>query len=132
MSKQLPQDFVMGGATAAYQVEGATKEDGKGRVLWDDFLDKQGRFKPDPAADFYHRYDEDLALAEKYGHQVIRVSIAWSRIFPDGAGEVEPRGVAFYHKLFADCAAHHIEPFVTLHHFDTPERLHEACDWLSQ
>ena len=79
MSKQLPQDFVMGGATAAYQVEGATKEDGKGRVLWDDFLDKQGRFKPDPAADFYHRYDEDLALAEKYGHQVIRVSIAWSR-----------------------------------------------------
>ena len=65
MSKQLPQDFVMGGATAAYQVEGATKEDGKGRVLWDDFLDKQGRFKPDPAADFYHRYDEDLALAEK-------------------------------------------------------------------
>lgn len=132
MSKQLPQDFVMGGATAAYQVEGATKEDGKGRVLWDDFLDKQGRFKPDPAADFYHRYDEDLALAEKYGHQVIRVSIAWSRIFPDGAGEVEPRGVAFYHKLFAACAAHHIEPFVTLHHFDTPERLHEAGDWLSQ
>ena len=63
---------------------------------------------------------------------MIRVSIAWSRIFPDGAGEVEPRGVAFYHKLFADCAAHHIEPFVTLHHFDTPERLHEAGDWLSQ
>lgn len=103
MRKQLPKDFVIGGATAAYQVEGATKEDGKGRVLWDDFLEKQGRFSPDPAADFYHRYDEDLALAEAYGHQVIRLSIAWSRIFPDGAGAVEPRGVAFYHRLFAAC-----------------------------
>ena len=66
MRKQLPKDFVIGGATAAYQVEGATKEDGKGRVLWDDFLEKQGRFSPDPAADFYHRYDEDLALAEAW------------------------------------------------------------------
>ncbi|QVI35249.1 6-phospho-beta-galactosidase [Lacticaseibacillus chiayiensis] len=132
MSKQLPKDFVMGGATAAYQVEGATKEDGKGQVLWDPFLKKQGRFSPDPAADFYHRYDEDLALAEQYGHQVIRISIAWSRIFPDGAGAVESRGVAYYHRLFAACAKHHIVPFVTLHHFDTPERLHEAGDWLSQ
>lgn len=132
MNKTLPKDFLMGGASAAYQVEGATKEDGKGRVLWDDFLEKQGRFSPDPAADFYHRYDEDLTLAEEYGVQVIRVSIAWSRIFPDGAGRVEPRGVAYYHKLFADCAKHHIEPYVTLHHFDTPERLHKAGDWLSQ
>ena len=132
MSKTLPKDFLMGGATAAYQVEGATKEDGKGRVLWDDFLEKQGRFSPDPAADFYHRYEEDLSLAEKHGVQAIRVSIAWSRIFPDGAGAVEPRGIAFYHKLFAACKAHHIEPFVTLHHFDTPERLHELGDWLSE
>ncbi|PCL26624.1 6-phospho-beta-galactosidase [Lacticaseibacillus rhamnosus] len=132
MRKQLPKDFVIGGATAAYQVEGATKEDGKGRVLWDDFLEKQGRFSPDPAADFYHRYDEDLALAEAYGHQVIRLSIAWSRIFSDGAGAVESRGVAFYHRLFAACAKHHLIPFVTLHHFDTPERLHEIGDWLSQ
>ncbi len=132
MSKTLPKDFLMGGATAAYQVEGATKEDGKGQVLWDDFLKKEGRFAPDPAADFYHRYDEDLALSEKYGVQVIRVSIAWSRIFPDGTGAVEPRGVAYYHKLFASCKQHGIEPFVTLHHFDTPERLHVAGDWLSQ
>ncbi|WP_125764217.1 6-phospho-beta-galactosidase [Companilactobacillus hulinensis] len=132
MTKTLPKDFVMGGASAAYQVEGATKEDGKGRVLWDDYLEKQGRFSPDPAADFYHKYEEDLTLAEKYGVQVIRVSIAWSRIFPDGAGKVEPRGVAFYHKLFAACEKHHIVPYVTLHHFDTPERLHNNGDWLSQ
>src|SRR5699024_7331861 len=95
---KLPKDFLMGGASAAYQVEGATKEDGKGKVLWDDYLEKQGRFSPDPAADFYHRYDEDLALSEKYGVQTIRVSIAWSRIFPEGTGRIEPRGVEYYHK----------------------------------
>ncbi|KRO00159.1 6-phospho-beta-galactosidase [Companilactobacillus kimchiensis] len=128
---KLPKDFLMGGASAAYQVEGATKEDGKGKVLWDDYLEKQGRFSPDPAADFYHRYDEDLALSEKYGVQAIRVSIAWSRIFPEGTGAVEPRGVAYYHKLFAACAKHHIVPFVTLHHFDTPLKMHEIGDWLS-
>lgn len=132
MSKTLPNDFLMGGASAAYQVEGSTKEDGKGRVLWDDFLEKKGHFSPDPAADFYHHYDEDLALSEKYGIQAIRVSIAWSRIFPKGAGEIEPRGIAYYHKLFAACKAHNVVPFVTLHHFDTPESLHLAGGWLSQ
>lgn len=132
MSKVLPRNFLMGGASAAYQVEGATKEDGKGPVLWDDYLKKQGRFSPDPAADFYHRYEEDIALSARYGVQAIRVSIAWSRIFPDGAGAIEPRGVNYYHKLFASCKRHGVEPFVTLHHFDTPERLHLAGDWLSQ
>lgn len=132
MAKTLPKDFLMGGASAAYQVEGATKEGGKGRVLWDSFLEKEGRFSPDPAADFYHRYDTDLTLSEKYGVQAIRISIAWSRIFPNGSGAVEPRGVEYYHQLFADCQKHHVVPFVTLHHFDTPERLHLAGDWLSQ
>lgn len=131
MSKTLPKDFLMGGASAAYQVEGASKEDGKGRVIWDEFLEKQGRFSPDPAADFYHLYDGDLALAEKYGVQTIRVSIAWSRIFPDGYGHLEPKGVAYYHHLFASCRKHHIEPFVTLHHFDTPEKLYKDGDWLN-
>ncbi|WP_155286836.1 6-phospho-beta-galactosidase [Lacticaseibacillus zhaodongensis] len=131
MSKTFPKDFIFGGASAAYQVEGATKEDGKGRVLWDDYLEKQGRFSPDPAADFYHHYDEDLTLSEKYGVRALRLSIAWSRIFPDGDGKVEPRGVAYYHRVFKSCQEHHVEPFVTLHHFDTPEKLHEEGDWLS-
>lgn len=128
---KFPKDFVFGGASAAYQVEGATKEDGKGKVLWDDYLEKQGRFSPDPAADFYHRYETDLELSEQFGVQVIRVSIAWSRIFPEGVGEVEPRGVDYYHKLFAACEKHNIIPFVTLHHFDTPQKMHEIGDWLS-
>ena len=59
MFKTLPKDFMLGGATAAYQAEGATKEGGKGAVAWDEFLEKQGRFSPDPASDFYHRYEED-------------------------------------------------------------------------
>lgn len=131
MTKTFPSNFIFGGASAAYQVEGATNEDGKGRVLWDDYLEKQGQFNPNPAADFYHQYEKDLMLAERYGVQAIRVSIAWSRIFPDGDGEIEPRGVAYYHRMFKACLAHHVEPFVTLHHFDTPEKLHEEGDWLS-
>lgn len=73
---KLPEDFLFGGATAAYQAEGATKEDGKGPVAWDEFLEKQGRFLADPASDFYHRYPEDLALCEQFDIDAIRLSIA--------------------------------------------------------
>nr|P50977.1 RecName: Full=6-phospho-beta-galactosidase; AltName: Full=Beta-D-phosphogalactoside galactohydrolase; Short=PGALase; AltName: Full=P-beta-Gal; Short=PBG [Lactobacillus acidophilus]BAA07122.1 6-phospho-beta-galactosidase [Lactobacillus acidophilus] len=131
MTKTLPKDFIFGGATAAYQAEGATKTDGKGRVAWDKFLEENFWYKGDPASDFYHNYVEDLELAEKFGGNVIRISIAWSRIFPNGDGEVKPNGVDFYHKLFAECDARHVEPFVTLHHFDTPEGLHEDGDFLT-
>ena len=91
--KSLPKGFVLGGATAAYQVEGNTKVDGKGKTMWDDYLKKQGRFSPDPASDFYNRYPEDLALSKKYGLNAIRVSIAWTRIFPNGTGEPNQKGV---------------------------------------
>jgi 6-phospho-beta-galactosidase len=128
---KFPNDFIFGGATAAYQVEGATKADGKGRVLWDGYLEKQGRFNADPASDFYHRYPEDLALSKQFGLNAIRVSIAWSRIFPKGYGAIEQRGVDYYHKLFAECAKDGIEPFVTLHHFDSPENIYEDGDWLN-
>ena len=121
-----PPDFVFGGATAAYQVEGATRAHGKGKTAWDDFLAAQGRFSPDPASDFYHRYPEDLALCERFGLTGIRVSIAWTRIFAAGdprTAAPNPAGVAFYHALFAACAAHGVTPYVTLCHFDTPEAL---------
>ena len=81
---RLPKDFILGGATAAYQAEGATKEGNKGKVAWDDYLEKQGRFSPDPASDFYHKYPVDLELCQKFGVNGIRISIAWSRIFPNG------------------------------------------------
>ncbi|QLB51851.1 6-phospho-beta-galactosidase [Streptococcus sanguinis] len=132
MSKVLPADFIFGGATAAYQAEGATDIDGKGRVAWDTFLVKEGRFSSDPASDFYHKYPIDLELSEKFGVNGIRISIAWSRIFPNGYGEVNPLGVKFYHDLIAECRKHNVEPFVTLHHFDTPEVLFNHGDFLNR
>ena len=74
----------------------------------------------------------DLELSEKFGVNGIRISIAWSRIFPNGYGEVNPKGVEYYHKLFAECHKRHVEPFVTLHHFDTPEVLHKDGDFLNR
>lgn len=129
---QFPEDFVFGGATAAYQVEGETRTHGKGKVAWDDFLEAQGRFSPDPASDFYNQYPVDLELCEEFGINGIRLSIAWSRIFPNGTGEINPEGVQFYHDLFAECHKHHVEPFVTLHHFDTPLPLFEKGDFLNR
>lgn len=129
---RLPEDFILGGATAAYQAEGATKEGNKGKVAWDDFLEKQGRFLADPASDFYHKYPVDLELCQKFGVNGIRISIAWSRIFPNGYGEVNKEGVEFYHKLIDECLKRNVEPFVTLHHFDTPDALHSKGDFLNR
>ncbi|MCZ0776928.1 6-phospho-beta-galactosidase [Lactobacillus delbrueckii] len=128
---KLPEDFYFGGATAAYQVEGATKEDGKGEVIWDKYLREQGTINPDPAADFYHRYPVDLDLCKKFHINAIRVSIDWARIFPEGTGRLEERGVKYYHALFKKCRENGVEPFVTLHHFDTPQALEDKGGWLS-
>ena len=122
---QFPDGFVFGGATAAYQVEGETRTHGKGKVPWDDFLAAQGRFSPDPASDFYNKYPVDIDLCQRFGINGIRVSIAWSRIFPNGTGEINPEGVAFYHELFATCNNAGVIPYVTLDHFDTPEAFYQ-------
>lgn len=129
----LPKEFLLGGATAAYQAEGATAADGKGKVAWDDYLEKQGRFKAEPASDFYHKYPLDLELSQEFGVDAIRVSIAWSRIFPNGDdAQANPAGVQFYHDLFKEAHARGVEPYVTLHHFDTPDALHSQGDFLNQ
>ncbi|GGE26007.1 6-phospho-beta-galactosidase [Streptococcus himalayensis] len=129
---RLPDDFIFGGATAAYQAEGATDIDGKGRVAWDTYLAQEGRFSGNPASDFYHRYPIDLELSQKFGINGIRISIAWSRIFPEGFGKVNQKGVNFYHDLIDECHRRGIEPFVTLHHFDTPEVLFDKGDFLNR
>ena len=126
------KDFVFGGATAAYQCEGSTREYGKGKVAWDDYLAKQGRFSADPASDFYHKYPVDLKLCNDFGIEGIRISIAWSRIFPDGKGRINQEGVDFYHRVFQECHKNGVEPYVTLHHFDTPDALHSQGDFLSR
>lgn len=132
MTKKLPADFIFGGATAAYQAEGATCIDGKGPVAWDKYLKDNYWYSAEPASDFYNKYPVDLKLAEEFGINGIRISIAWSRIFPTGFGEINSKGVEFYHKLFKECQKRHVEPFVTLHHFDTPEVLHSNGDFLNR
>ncbi|MDD8049171.1 MAG: 6-phospho-beta-galactosidase [Thomasclavelia sp.] len=125
-------DFIFGGATAAYQCEGSTKEYGKGKVAWDDFLDKKGLFKGDPASDFYHQYPVDLKLCHDFHINGIRISIAWTRIFPDGDGKINQEGVDYYHRVFKECRKNGVEPFVTLHHFDTPNKYYQNGDFLNR
>ena len=130
--RKLPDDFILGGATAAYQAEGATKEGGKGPVAWDEFLVEKGRYTAEPASDFYHQYPVDLELCEKFNIDSIRMSIAWSRIFPKGYGEVNQEGVDYYHRVFSECKKRNVVPFVTLHHFDTPKALFDEGDFLNR
>ncbi|HGM6860470.1 TPA: glycoside hydrolase family 1 protein [Serratia rubidaea] len=131
MTKTFPDDFLWGGALAANQVEGAYLEDGKGLSTSD--VMPNGVFGPvrertpgdfsikDVAIDFYHRYPEDIALFAEMGFSCLRVSIAWSRIFPQG-DEQEPNeaGLAWYDKLFDELARHNIQPMVTLSHYEMP------------
>jgi 6-phospho-beta-galactosidase len=131
--KQFADDFIFGGATAAFQVEGATKEDGRGPCCWDEYLNRPGsRFNGDKASDFYHTYKDDLELSNQFGINGIRISISWSRIIPDGSGEINPKGIAFYNNLIDECIKYGVEPFVTLHHFDTPLTLFQDGDWLNR
>lgn len=129
--KTFPDDFLWGGAVAANQVEGAYREDGKGLSTSD--VQPQGVFGPvvervegdsgikDVAIDFYHRYPEDIKLFAEMGFSCLRVSIAWTRIFPNG-DEQHPNeaGLAFYDKLLDELAAHNITPLVTLSHYEMP------------
>lgn len=125
-------DFIFGGATAAYQCEGSTMEYGKGKNEWDGFLKEKGRFCADPASDFYHQYPVDLKLCHDFGINGIRISIAWTRIFPDGVGKINQEGVEYYHRVFQECRKQGVEPFVTLHHFDTPESFYKEGDFLNK
>lgn len=125
--------FIFGAATAAYQAEGATRTNGRGLCAWDEFFHQpSSRFNADTASDFYHTYKDDLKLAKEHGLNGLRISIAWSRIFPAGFGAVNEAGVAFYHHLIDACWAAGVEPFVTLHHFDTPLPLFKEGDWLNR
>lgn len=125
-----PKDFIFGGATAAYQAEGATSIDGRGKCYWDEYLKEHANFTADEASDFYHRYKEDLDLCNVCGVNGIRISIAWTRIIPNGTGTINEKGITYYNQLIDECFAHGVEPFVTLHHFDTPLPLFKEGDWL--
>lgn len=124
-----PKDFLWGSASAAYQVEGAWQEDGKGVSVWDEFVRIPGKtFKAtngDMAVDHYHRYKEDIALMKEQGLKTYRFSVAWTRIFPNGRGEVNQKGLEFYHNLIDELIKNDIEPMLTLYHWDLPQALQD-------
>ncbi|MGX7030230.1 glycoside hydrolase family 1 protein [Vagococcus zengguangii] len=135
--KAFPKDFLWGSASAAYQVEGAWNEDGKGPSVWDEFVKIPGKtFKAtngELAVDHYHRYKEDIALMKEQGLKAYRFSIAWTRIFPNGRGELNQAGLDFYINLVDELIANGIEPLVTLYHWDLPQALQdEYMGWESR
>ncbi|WP_299727648.1 GH1 family beta-glucosidase [uncultured Endozoicomonas sp.] len=125
----IPDDFLIGTATAAYQIEGAVAEDGRGPSIWDTFCHTAGKIDHghtgDIACDHYHRYQEDVDIMKQLSIDAYRFSISWSRIFPEGKGKVNPKGLAFYDRLVDSLLEAGITPFTTLFHWDTPEALYK-------
>lgn len=124
-----PNGFVWGTATSAYQIEGAVDEDGRGRSIWDTFAHTPGKIgdhsNADRANDHYHRYQQDVGLIRDLGVKAYRFSIAWPRVFPEGSGTPNPKGLDFYNRLVDELLANGIEPYATLYHWDLPQSLQD-------
>lgn len=127
--REFPQGFLWGSATASYQVEGAVDEDGRGKSIWDTFSHTPGKVVEnatgDVADDHYHRYKEDVQLMKSLGVKSYRFSIAWPRVFPNGDGPANPKGLDFYNHLVDELLANNIQPFATLYHWDLPQALQD-------
>jgi beta-glucosidase len=132
-SAEFPPGFVWGAATAAYQVEGAWNEDGKGESIWDRFAHAPRNIKNgdtgDVACDSYHRYREDIALLQQLNLKSYRFSIAWPRIQPTGRGPANPKGLDYYKRLTDGLLEARIRPLPTLYHWDLPQALEDAGGW---
>lgn len=127
--------FIWGAAAASFQIEGATRSDGRGASVWDQFCAEPGRVRyghtGELACDHYRRYPEDVALMAKLGLQAYRMSVAWPRVMPDGTGKVNPAGLAFYDRL-VDCLLEQgVDPWITLFHWDYPLALYHRGGWLN-
>ncbi|MFD7990046.1 family 1 glycosylhydrolase, partial [Kitasatospora indigofera] len=129
----LPDDFVWGAATAAYQIEGAVDEDGRAPSIWDTFSHTPGKVDNgdtgDVACDHYHRWPEDLAIAGQLGLDAYRFSIAWPRIVPQADGRVNQAGLDFYDRLTDSLLEKGITPFPTLYHWDLPQAQQDRGGW---
>jgi len=134
---QFPENFLWGAATAAYQVEDAASEEGRGPSVWDTFCRRPGAIAMDHNGDrsteHYHRYKEDVALMKALGLKAYRFSVSWSRIFPEGTGNPNPAGLDFYERLVDELLSASIQPWMTLFHWDLPHALEDRFNgWESR
>jgi len=124
-----PADFLWGAATAAFQVEGYPQADGAGVSNWDHFCHQPGRIVNDHTGDVsanqYHRYKDDVKLMKWLGLKAYRMSISWSRIFPEGTGRINEKGLQYYQNLVDELLANDIQPWITLFHWDLPQTLED-------
>ncbi len=136
VTRQFPNGFLWGAATASYQVEGAVEADGRGVSIWDTFAHTPGKIEDgstgDVAVDHYHRYKDDVQLMRALGLKAYRFSISWPRLFPEGTGKPNPKGLDFYNRLVDELLANGIEPFATLYHWDLPQALQDRGGWESR
>jgi beta-glucosidase len=133
---RFPATFLWGAATAAYQIEGAVNEDGRGASIWDTFSHTPGKTRDgdtgDIACDHYHRWQDDVRLMQELGLQAYRFSIAWPRVVPQGVGAINQRGLDFYDRLVDALLAANITPFATLYHWDLPQALQDRGGWANR
>ena len=131
----LRPDFIWGVSTSSFQIEGATKEDGRGPSIWDVYGqngDVKNHDTSDVACDHYHRYREDVALMKRLGVQAYRFSVAWPRVLPKGRGSANEPGLAFYDRLIDELLAAGIEPWLCLYHWDLPQPLEDLGGWMNR
>lgn len=130
------ENFLWGVAQASYQTEGAWNIDGKGLSIWDTFSQKKGKVERNEtgniATDFYHKFDQDLNLLKSLNFKHFRFSLSWPRIFPKGIGEVNKKGVKYYHNVIDKCLELGIEPWVTIYHWDLPQELEDKGGWTNR
>ncbi|WJX76700.1 hypothetical protein P8452_60087 [Trifolium repens] len=134
---EFPSDFVFGASTSAYQVEGAANKDGRKPSIWDTFSHSGNgnmyKGNGDIACDQYHKYKEDVQLMANMGLEAYRFSISWSRLIPGGKGPINPKGLEYYNNLMNELISHGIQPHVTLHHWDLPQKLEdEYGGWVNR
>ncbi len=124
-----PNDFLWGASTSAYQVEGASLQDGKGQTCQDVKEIPEGTSDLKVCSDHYHHYKEDIALMAEMGFKVYRFSISWARVLPNGKGQVNDKGIKFYDDIINECLKYNIIPLVTMFHFDMPHELDKLGGW---